>query len=78
MFNVKPYLILVVLVGAGLLFFGLTFLSAKVAPLSTDQSSKLVLTVVETIAAVGIVLVALFGGLFRFMKSRFEDHSHKH
>lgn len=78
MFRPKHYIILVVLVGSLLLLYGMTFLSVKVAPLSGDQSNQVLVTVTETILTVGLIVAVLFSGIFYFMKSRFEDHSHKH
>lgn len=79
MFKVKPYVILVTLVGTLLLVYGMTFLSSKVFPIADDRSSgQLILTLTESILAFGALMAVIVGCTFYYMKSRFEDHSHKH
>lgn len=79
--NVKPYVIVAVLLGAGFLVYGLAFLSSKVAPQSEVHSSQIMLALTETIAAVVACIVAVLGGMYYFTKKSFNQmsqHQHRH
>jgi uncharacterized membrane protein len=78
MSSVKPYVIIAVLVGTGILIYALAFLSAKVVPENEISSGQLMIAITETIAGVALCIAAVLGSMFYFTKKRFEQISERH